>query len=84
MDEAYYYVSCRPKQPSAKMRALLDSVTLPCWLPHRRIADALGFSHAAIEAAEAACTGGSLYPLRPPPAHPSGTTAKEGDSLSSQ
>lgn len=56
--EALYYVSTPPERPSAGLQCLLDSVeTLPCWLPHRAVADALGFSHSAIEAAEARLGG---------------------------
>ena len=56
--EALYYVSTPPERPSPGLQCLLDSVdTLPCWLPHRAVADALGFSHSAIEAAEARLGG---------------------------
>ncbi len=56
--EAQYYISTPPGQPGPGLRQLLDSVgPLPCWVPHRSIADALGKSHDAIEAAEAACGG---------------------------
>ena len=56
--EAQYYISTPPCQPGPGLRKLLDSVgPLPCWVPHRSIADALGKSHGAVEAAEAACGG---------------------------
>jgi ribA/ribD-fused uncharacterized protein len=65
IDEAQYYVSCRPEpnqlRAMPELEGLLDSVKLPCWLPHRRLADALGHSHEAIEAAEAACGGGYCW-----------------------
>ena len=56
-DGAQYYVSTQPVRPSAGVRQLLGAVALPCWLPHRRLADALGHPHTAIVAAEAACGG---------------------------
>ena len=57
--DAQYYVSSPPDRPPPGLQQLLESVQdrLPCWVPHRHVADALGFSHGAIDAAEAACGG---------------------------
>ena len=78
--QGYYYVSCRPQPHQLrglpKLKKLLDSVSLPCWLPHRKLADALGHSHSAIVAAESVCGGycwasefenvHELWPIREP------------------
>ena len=57
---AQYYVSATPKGEHAKakaLRELLQGKKLPCWLPHREVANALGETHNAIAAAEQTCGG---------------------------
>ena len=64
---AQYYVSAKPKDADVEahhqdadveaVHKLLDSVELPCWLPHRRVANALGHTDNAIAATEKTCGG---------------------------
>ncbi|CAJ1434116.1 unnamed protein product, partial [Effrenium voratum] len=59
--EAQYYVSVAPERPGRNLQRLLDGLELPCWVPHRCLADALGFSHGGIAAAEGALGRGYLW-----------------------
>ncbi|MCA9714775.1 MAG: NADAR family protein [Myxococcales bacterium] len=60
--EPYVYLSAAQAPViAAKLPALADAVgRLPCWAPHRRVADALGYGHAGIEHA-LRWTGGRPY-----------------------
>ena len=49
-DEPYYYLSAQQESVCRAYPELQVFIPhLPCWIPHRRIADALGFSHRGIE-----------------------------------
>jgi len=50
--EPYYYLSKRQSEKCKRLLDLSEYVDyLPGWVPHRRVADALGHSHKGIEAA---------------------------------
>eukprot|EP00931_Biecheleriopsis_adriatica_P120381 TRINITY_DN95501_c0_g1_i1.p1 TRINITY_DN95501_c0_g1~~TRINITY_DN95501_c0_g1_i1.p1 ORF type:complete len:215 (+),score=32.13 TRINITY_DN95501_c0_g1_i1:40-645(+) len=51
-NEPYYYLSVRQRSICEENPVLSNyALHLPCWVPHRKIADALGHSHSGIEAA---------------------------------
>ena len=48
--EPYYYLSSKQAPVCAQYPILKKYIpVLPCWIPHRTIADALGFSHEGID-----------------------------------
>ena len=57
-NEPYYYLSKAQATVCLNYPILRPYIThLPCWVPHRRIADALGFSYKGIENALIRCNG---------------------------